>query len=183
VAQERGITMTIKRQRNIFVGATQDSQEETIIFEYDKYEDYSFPKRDVVPDGWYYAFIEETRPSRNAKGEKCFDVFYKLLSRIDYWRWYDCQIDFVEYYYMKQRYKVGSTPASDFSKAMRKIIGVQKTFSIKDVIGCMDAIRLEYRDDYTIGSIMERKIIKQATGIFNLDADTNTDTDTDIDTE
>ena len=164
---KRGVKMKPKSLKDIVIGEEEYPQEDTIVFEYDEFLDYSFPKRDLIPDGWYYALIKEARESYSQKGDKCFDIYYKLLSGIQYAKWCNGYIDEVEYFYMKQRFKCGSEAAKAFEQAMRKI-GVPKRFTLKDVVGLMDGIKIEYINDYSIGSIIERKIIPQNTDIFEI---------------
>ena len=164
--------------KDIVIGEEKYPQEDTIVFEYDEFFDYGFPKRDLVPDGWYFALIKDARKSTSQKGDKCFDIYYKLLSSIQYSKWCNGYTDKVEYLYMKQRFKCDSEAAKAFEKAMRKI-GVPKRFTLTDVVGLMDGIRIEYKNDYSIGSIEERKIIKQCTDIFEIN-DTDSAEDEEI---
>ena len=64
--------------KDIVIGKEEYPQEDTIVFEYDEFLDYSFPKRDVIPDGWYYALIKDARKSTSQKGDKCF-AFISLI--------------------------------------------------------------------------------------------------------
>ena len=153
--------------KDIVIGEKEYLQEDTIVFEYDEFLDYSFPKRDLIPDGWYYALIKDARKSYSQKGDKCFDIYYKLLSSIQYAKWCNGYTDEVEYLYMKQRFKCDSEAAKAFEQAMRKI-GVPKRFTLTDVVGLMDGIKIEYKNDYGMGSIVERKIISQDIGIFDI---------------
>ena len=159
--------MKPKSIKDIVIGGEEYSQEDTIVFEYDEFLDYSFPKRDLIPDGCYYALIKDARKSYSQKGDRCFYIYYKLLSGIQYAKWCNGYIDEVEYLYMKQRFKCGSEAAKAFEQAMRKI-GVPKRFTLEDVVGLMDGIKIEYINDYSIGSIINRKIISQDMSIFNI---------------
>lgn len=94
-----------------------------------------------------------------------------MLSGIQYAKWCNGYTDEVEYLYMKQRFKCDSEAAKAFEKAMREI-GVPKRFTLTDVVGLMDGIRIEYKDDDSIGSIINRKIITQDTSIFDINDST-----------
>ena len=127
----------------------------TVVFECDEFDKYIYPKEDVVPEDWYYSMIVGVRNDKTSKGEDCIDVFHKLLTKREMYRYEQEEIASVNYLYIKQRYKRGSDSERKFINAM-KANNLPKKFSGDDLIGIIEAIKMEYSQSGW-GNIVERE--------------------------
>ena len=147
--------MEKKSYATMQVGRRANEEEKEIIFEYSELDKYDFPKEEAVPEGNYFSIIKAVESSYNKQHDPCFDVYYKLLAFKDVQAWGNGLIDERPYYYIKQRYKHGSTPARAFIQAVRKG-GMPLKFTSSQLIGYTERIRLAYERDGGLGSIIER---------------------------
>ena len=137
------------------IGAQTPAQSnDDLIFEVSEFDKYDFPYDGIVPEGWYYAMITEVRSSQNRYHDPCFDVYFKLLSQNQPPAWQKGSLNTLTYYFIRQRYKVGSMPELNFKNAMHKT-GLPKRFTSADLIGHIVFLRLEYSNHCRLGSIEE----------------------------
>lgn len=128
---------------------------EEIVLEYTDSDKYVFPFENKVPEDCYYAMITVVEKSFNKYSDPCFDICYKLVSNKDLDALDAGYIDKLTYYYIRQRYKIGSEPARKFTSAMCEG-GMPPKFRLSELIGYTEYIRLTYARDGCIGSITER---------------------------
>lgn len=167
----------MKETKDILSVDFSDTFDEDFILEYDDYTDYEYLKYDNISPGYYSSLIVNAEPSVTSKGDKSFDVYYKMVSLPQYNAWHSYKIDDVKMYYVKQRYKKGSDPYKKFTKAMVKA-GLPKRFSIDDVEGIMEIVCVNYPKDDNMGSFVERVPHTTNNGaIFKLDEIENDELD------
>jgi hypothetical protein len=144
--------------------------DEDLYLEDDGYSDYDYLRYDVVESGYYISRIVHAEFALTNRGDKAYDVYYKLVKYSNFYRWdtYEIDDEDVKHYYVKQRYKKGSISYKKFIKAMINA-GLNKRFKITDVIGVIEAVFVTYPHDDNMGSITERKPIENNGSVFTID--------------
>lgn len=125
-----------------------------IFFEYDPLDEYEYPHEERVPADWYYAMITDVKRSSTAKYHEAIDVFYKLLSKQIRYAYDNDYIDACTYQYIKQRYSKGSESERKFKKALFHQ-GLPSQFRKENLVGHTTAIKIEYGDDPSMGSVVD----------------------------
>lgn len=127
----------------------------TVVFECDEFDRYMYPNEEDVPADWYYSMIVGVRNGKTSSGQDCIDVFHKLLTKREVYRYDIEEINSLSYLYIKQRYKRGSDYERKFIVAMREH-NIPTKFTGDNLVGIIEGVKIEYSKNGW-GNIVERK--------------------------
>ena len=153
----------------------------TVVFECDEFDKYRYPNEEEVPADWYYSMIVGVRNSKTSNGQDCIDVFHKLLTQREIYRYEHEEIDCVSYLYIKQRYKRRSESEGNFKTAMKKY-GLPRNFTGNDLVGIIEGVKIEYSKSGW-GNIVKRDANTISSDWFYDDVDEEHNDETDDEVE
>lgn len=145
----------------------EDLTNEDLVLCDDGYFEYDYPKYDTVKPDCYCSKIVNAEKAVTSKGDPCIDIFHQLIPIKNYYSWYRDETEPVPVFYVKQRYKIGSTAYQHFVLAMKRA-GLGNKILLSQVVGIIETVSIAYPYSDDMGTISKRKPFNDDGEIFEL---------------
>lgn len=146
------------------------THEDDLILEVDEFDEYDFPREDIIPEADYLAIIVEAKAVKMSYQVTLYDVCFNMIKYQDWIAWDRGYRDSAPYYHMKQRFKLNSQPEKKFRSYASAKLGSTK-FSVKKLIGLTGAFKLAYSAKSEIGGIGQYYDIEVDSECFEIPQD------------
>ena len=121
---------------------------------------YRLPQEDEIPADTYVSRIMAATETVTRSGKKAIEVLYKLQQYTECYREVNglSNCDYSYYYYIKQIYTYGTQFYDEFVDAMANALNITRgnTFTLEQIVGITEAVKLGYYGNSKFGSFMGR---------------------------
>ncbi len=131
------------------------AEDEDLILELSDKNKYKFVKFESIPDGYYVSEIMYASKSITKAGKPAYDICYDLIPYTEVCRFLcdnNVDKDALTRYFARVRYELYSDSDEAFRDAMY-LCGFDKKVSIKETIGTMEIVKLDYPYKSSLGNI------------------------------